>query len=93
MTLTPTPMADTVTIRVKPRASTGLAGFVSGGDDGGSENQFSVGAGYGIKIPLRTGLALRMEANAGYGFYNDAFRLGAFAGVSCFARSIIPMPR
>jgi len=75
------------------RPFAGLAGVVTGGDDGGSDNQFSVGAGYGIKIPLRTGLALRMEANAGYGFDNDAFRLGAFAGVSWFARSIIPMPR
>ena len=75
------------------RPFAGLTGVATGGDAGGSDNEFSVGAGYGVKIPLRSGLALRMEANSGYGFDNKAFRLGAFAGVSWFARSIIPTPR
>ena len=34
-----------------------------------------------------------MEADSGYGFDNKALRLVAFAGVSWFARSIIPTPR
>jgi len=75
------------------RPFVGMAGIVTGGNDGGSDNQLSAGAGYGIKIPLRSGLAFRMEANAGYGFDNDAFRLGAFAGVSWFGRSMSPTGR
>ena len=31
-------------------------------------------------------LAWRLEANAGYGFDNEAFRIGAFAGLSFFTR-------
>jgi hypothetical protein len=55
---------------------------VAGG--GGSNADFSAGAGLGVKIPWREMIAFRLEANAGYGFSNDAFRLGAFAGVSVF---------
>src|SRR5688572_24726367 len=40
------------------------------GDEGDSE--FSAGAGLGIKVPWRTQLAWRLEANAGYGFDNEA---------------------
>ncbi len=54
------------------------------GDDGDSE--FSAGAGLGVKVPWRAGLALRLETNLGYGFDNEAVRLGAFAGVSFFTR-------
>lgn len=75
------------------RPFAGLAGVATGGNTGGSDNQFSLGAGYGIKIPMNSGLALRLEANAGYGFDNKAFRLGAFAGVSWFARNILSSPR
>jgi hypothetical protein len=54
------------------------------GDDGDSE--VSVGGGLGVKIPWRAGLAWRLEGNAGYGFDNEALRLGAFAGLSFFTR-------
>ena len=59
-----------------------LTGFT--GDDGDSE--VSLGAGLGVKIPWRAAMAWRLEANAGYGFDNEAFRLGAFAGLSFFPR-------
>ncbi|HYW50373.1 MAG TPA: hypothetical protein VE861_07200 [Gemmatimonadaceae bacterium] len=75
------------------RPFVGLVGVATGGDDGGSDNELSLGAGYGVKIPLRQGLALRLEGNAGYGLDNNAFRLGAFAGISFFARNVIPTPR
>jgi hypothetical protein len=39
-----------------------------------------------VKIPWRSGLAWRLEANTGYGFDNEAFRIGAFAGLSFFTR-------
>jgi hypothetical protein len=61
----------------------GITG-VSGGDD--SDSEFSAGAGFGIKIPWRPSLAWRLEANTGYGFDNEAFRLGLFAGLSFFTR-------
>jgi hypothetical protein len=54
------------------------------GDD--SDSEVSAGAGFGIKIPWQQDLAWRLEANAGYGFDNEAFRIGAFAGVSFFPR-------
>ena len=59
-----------------------LSGFT--GDNGDSE--FSVGGGLGLKVPWRRQLAWRFEANLGYGFDNEAFRLGAFAGVSFYTR-------
>jgi hypothetical protein len=59
-----------------------ITGFT--GDDGDSE--VSLGAGLGVKIPWRPALAWRLEANAGYGFDNEAFRLGAYAGLSFFPR-------
>jgi hypothetical protein len=53
------------------------------GDDGDSE--FSIGSGLGVKVPMfAPQVALRLEANLGYGFSNEAFRLGAFAGLSFF---------
>lgn len=75
------------------RPFVGLVGVASGGQDSGSDNEFSAGAGYGIKIPWRQGIAFRLEGNAGYGFDNNAFRLGAFAGLSFFARDVIPTGR
>jgi hypothetical protein len=62
---------------------------VSGSSGGGSDNEFSAGAGLGVKIPWRPDLAWRLEANAGYGFRNEAFRMGAFAGLSFFTRRAI----
>ena len=58
---------------------------VSGGD-GDSDSEVSAGAGFGIKIPWRPSLAWRLEANTGYGFDNEAFRVGLFAGMSFFTR-------
>jgi hypothetical protein len=54
------------------------------GDNGDSD--FSIGAGLGMKIPWHTGVAVRLEGNAGYGFDNEAFRLGANVGLSVFTR-------
>ena len=59
-----------------------ISGFT--GDNGDSE--FSIGGGIGLKVPWRRQLAWRFEANLGYGFDNEAFRLGAFAGVSFYTR-------
>ena len=65
------------------RPFVGLTGY-SAGDD--NENEVSAGAGLGIKIPWRTDLAWRLEANLGYGFDNKAGRLGLLAGLSYFPR-------
>jgi hypothetical protein len=46
----------------------------------------SAGAGLGIKVPWRTDLAWRLEANLGYGFDNKTGRLGLLAGLSYFPR-------
>jgi hypothetical protein len=67
------------------RPFVGVQGFTGG--DGDSE--VSAGAGLGVKIPWRAGLAWRLEANTGYGFDNKAWRLGAFAGISFFTRNAI----
>jgi hypothetical protein len=64
------------------RPFVGVVGFT--GDD--SDSEFSVGAGFGVKIPWQSALAWRLEANTGYGFDNEAFRIGAFAGLSLFTR-------
>jgi hypothetical protein len=65
------------------RPFVGLTGYSAGGDN---ENEVSAGAGLGIKIPWRTDLAWRLEANLGYGFDNKAARLGLLAGLSYFPR-------
>jgi hypothetical protein len=78
--------AGRVTTRVTSpyvRPFVGLVGYSSGDDD---ENEVSAGAGLGIKIPWRTDLAWRLEANLGYGFDNKAGRLGALLGLSYFPR-------
>jgi hypothetical protein len=68
------------------RPFVGVAGSSGGGT---SSSEFSAGAGLGVKIPWRPYLAWRLEANAGYGFKNDAFRIGAFAGLSFFTRGLM----
>jgi len=65
------------------RPFVGLTGFSGGGS---SDNEFSAGAGLGIKVPWRTDLAWRLEANLAYGFDNKAGRLGLLAGLSYFPR-------
>jgi hypothetical protein len=60
----------------------GVTGYSAG--DGGSDHEFTAGAGLGIKIPWRTALAWRLEANLGYGFSNKAGRLGTMLGLSYF---------
>ncbi|MDF1502468.1 outer membrane beta-barrel protein [Roseisolibacter sp. H3M3-2] len=62
----------------------GLSGTTAG--DGDSE--VSVGAGLGVKVPWRESLAWRAEANLGYGFDNEALRLGALLGLSFFTRNM-----
>ncbi|HEU4630050.1 MAG TPA: hypothetical protein VFS08_09885 [Gemmatimonadaceae bacterium] len=59
---------------------------VTGFSGGGSDSEFSAGVGLGAKVPWRRDLALRFEANVGYGFDNKATRIGALAGLSYFPR-------
>ncbi|MFL5577520.1 MAG: hypothetical protein ACJ79S_16310 [Gemmatimonadaceae bacterium] len=66
------------------RPFVGFTGFTGGGAD---DNEFSAGAGIGLKVPWRRDLAWRLEANLGYGFDNDAARIGLLAGLSFFSRS------
>ena len=56
------------------------------GATGGGDSEISLGAGLGLKVPWRAQLAWRLEANLGYGFDNEAARIGAFAGLSFFTR-------
>jgi len=65
------------------RPFVGITGFTGGDND---DSEVSAGAGLGIKIPWQTRAWWRLEANAGYGFDNEAFRLGAIAGLSYFIR-------
>ena len=65
------------------RPFVGVQGASSGGDD---DNEFFMGAGLGVELPWRQSLAWRLEANTGYGFDNNAFRLGFLAGLSFFTR-------
>ena len=72
--------------RVAPpyvRPFIGLTGFTGGDTD---DNEFTAGIGLGVKMPWRRDLSIRLEANVGYGFDNDAARLGALAGLSYFPR-------
>ncbi len=61
----------------------GVTGVSSGGND---DSEFFAGTGLGIKLPWRPNLAWRLEANVGYGFDNEAFRLGLLAGMSFFTK-------
>ena len=72
------------------RPFVGIIGVKTGGEDGGSDSEATAGVGLGIKVPFRSNLAWRFEANTGYGFDNEAFRLGLNVGVSFFARDLIP---
>ncbi|MGI8547633.1 MAG: hypothetical protein ACR2M1_09895 [Gemmatimonadaceae bacterium] len=66
---------------------------VEGTHTGGtSDNEFVAGGGLGVKVPFRPDVAFRLEGNLGYGFSNNAARLGAFAGLSFFTRNGIPLP-
>jgi hypothetical protein len=60
----------------------GLNGTSSGGS---SSNEFEAGGGLGIKVPWRTDVAFRFEANLGYGFARKAADLGLYAGLSFFS--------
>jgi hypothetical protein len=62
-----------------------LTGFTGGNGD----TEVSAGAGIGIKVPWRAQVAWRAEANLGYGFDNDAARIGALLGLSFFTRNAI----
>ena len=61
----------------------GLTGFTGGNS---SDNEFSLGAGLGTRVPFRRDLAIRFEGNVGYGFDNKATRIGLLAGLSFFPR-------
>ena len=65
------------------RPFVGIIGFSGGG---ANENEFSAGVGLGTKIPWRRDLAIRLEVNVGYGFENEAARIGLLAGLSFFPR-------
>jgi len=65
------------------RPFVGLTGYFAGDDD---DTEFSIGAGVGVKIPWLERLAWRLEANLGYGFDNEAARIGLLAGLSFFPR-------
>ena len=51
-----------------------------------NDNEFFAGFGLGVKLPVRTNIAIRAEANLGYGFDNEAARLGVGLGLSFFTR-------
>lgn len=67
------------------RPFVGFTGQSVGGSAKNSNDGY-VGAGLGLKTPFRTNIALRFEANLGYGFNNKAARIGLGAGVSFFTR-------
>ena len=60
----------------------GLTGYTGGASD----SELSLGAGFGVKVPWQQNLSWRFEANVGYGFDNQAARLGLLAGLSFFPR-------
>lgn len=64
------------------RPFVGVNGTSSGGT---SDNEFVAGGGLGIKVPWRSDVAFRFEANLGYGFSRKAAELGLFAGLSFFS--------
>lgn len=64
-------------------------GFSGGDDDDGNDVDDSdviLGAGIGTRLRWRQDLAWRFEANLGYGFDNEALRVGLVAGLSFFPR-------
>jgi len=68
---------------VRPFA--GFEGNIAGGNVR-DDQEFFAGAGIGVKVPYRTNIALRAEANIGYGFDNEAARIGLNLGLSFFTR-------
>ena len=48
-------------------------------------NSFTLGGGLGLKLPVRTNIALRAEANLGYDTQYKAARAGVLLGGSFFA--------
>jgi hypothetical protein len=56
------------------------------GGVGDDLNDPYVGAGVGIKVPYRSNIAFRAEANLGYGFDSEAARFGVNLGLSFFTR-------
>jgi hypothetical protein len=78
-----TNVVDAVSTAPYLRPFIGVSG-VTGGDSGDSE--FSAGVGLGTRVAWRPDLAFRLEANLGYGFDNDAARIGLLAGLSFFPR-------
>jgi hypothetical protein len=68
---------------VYARPFLGFTGF-DGGDS--EDNEVSIGAGLGLKIPWRGDLATRFEVNLGYGLDNEAMRIGLMGGLSFFTR-------
>ena len=65
------------------RPFVGVTGF-SGGDT--DDNEVSLGAGFGVKVPWGRNLAYRLEGTLGYGLDNEALRIGALVGISFFPR-------
>lgn len=61
----------------------GFEGVTTGGSTK-NDNEFFAGAGIGVKVPYRTNIAVRAEANVGYGFDNEAARIGLNLGLSFF---------
>ena len=66
-------------------------GFTSGDDNNDNDNNVDdsdviFGAGIGTRLRWRQDLAWRFEANLGYGFDNEALRVGLAAGLSFFPR-------
>jgi len=51
---------------------------------GANSHETTLGGGLGLKLPVRTNVALRAEANLGYDFSAKAARLGLLAGGSFF---------
>ena len=68
------------------RPFVGVRGVNSADNDEDNVNDPFVGAGIGVKIPYRTNIAFRAEANIGYGFDTDAARVGLNLGLSFFTR-------
>lgn len=56
------------------------------GDDDIDDSDVILGLGIGTRLRWRQDLAWRFEANLGYGFDNEALRVGLLAGLSFFPR-------
>ena len=63
-----------------------FVGIIGANGGGEGDSEFSAGVGLGTRLAWRSDLAFRLEANLGYGFDNDAARIGLLAGLSFFPR-------